>query len=49
MKNKNFVTELMQYGVGFAMSFLIIVVLALAMAVFVAMVAVVAFFDRALH
>lgn len=49
MKKRDFISELMSYGFGFAMSFLIVVILALAMAGFLAMVAVAAFLDRVLH
>ena len=49
MKKQDFIGDLLRYGTGIAMSFLIFVGLALAMIVFLAVVALVSFIDRVLH
>ena len=48
-KKQDLVGELMRYGIGFALSFLIITGLAIATAVFVIVLVAVSFFDRVLH
>lgn len=49
MKKKDFISELLEYGVGLAMSFLIFLGLAFAMVFFLALVALVAFLERLLN
>lgn len=49
MKKRDFIGMLLSYGAGFAMSFLIVVGLALAMVVFLALVALTAFLERVLN
>jgi hypothetical protein len=49
MSKKDFIGELLEYGVGFAMTFLIFLGLAAAMIVFLTLVALVAFLERILN
>ena len=49
MKKRDFIGELLGYGVGIAMSFLIFVGLSIVMIVFLALVLFVAFLERLLN
>ncbi len=49
MKKKDFVGELLSYGVGYALSVLVFLGLAVLAVLFLIAVAAVSFFDRVLH
>jgi hypothetical protein len=49
MKKRDFVSELLSYGVGYAMAVLVFLGLAVMAVLFLIAVAAVSFFDRVLH
>ena len=49
MKKRDFISELLSYGVGYAMAVLVFLGLAVMAVLFLIAVAAVSFFDRVLH